>query len=281
MFICLMTMHNVRTLAGEEIPWSFFSLPWHMFFGAVPIVCLVLHYCSLQEHRSLASLHTARARRSSGRTRSVTWGMVNACLDPRNFMNALCLDVTPLCFLVYTDPLHLVFGKTYVFIMSHWFKLVVSCFKEDQRARLAFLSDAAYDAYATLRFGDENNVPEFIRNKCISEDDNELTLGVQIYNGKFWNKTALKLAKKGSLYLTRVKKEFTGNEDEREVLYLCSMFDENSEAYKNHVTNRKKCGGHQAHANGDKWQNKYQQLVACKEKHDNCLVPQNDENLGR
>ena len=52
----------------------------------------------------------------------------------------------------------------------------------------------------------------------------------QIYNGKFWNETALKLAKKDNLYLIRVKKELTGNEDEREVLYLCSMFDENSEA---------------------------------------------------
>ena len=148
-------------------------------------------------------------------------------------MNALCSDVTPLCFLAYTDPLNLVSEETYVFIMSHWFKFVVSCFEEDQRARLAFLSDGAYDAYAALRFGDENNVPEFIRHKCISEDDNELTFGVhsfQIYNGKFWNETALKLAKKDNLYLIRVKKELTGNEDEREVLYLCSMFDENSEA---------------------------------------------------
>ena len=97
--------------------------------------------------------------------RSVTWGVVNACLDPRNFMNALCSDVTPLCFLAYTDPLNLVSEETYVFIMSHWFKFVVSCFEEDQRARLAFLSDGAYDAYAALRFGDENNVPEFIRHK--------------------------------------------------------------------------------------------------------------------
>ena len=56
-----------------------------------------------------------------------------------------------------------------------------------------------YDKYATLRFWDENNVPECVRNKCISEDDNELTFGMypsRIYGGKFWNSNLLKLAKK-------------------------------------------------------------------------------------
>ena len=97
-----------------------------------------------------------------------------------------------------------------------------------------YLINGAYGNYADLRFGGKNNVPEFIRSKCISGDDNELTFGVHpssIYNRKFWNSNSPKLAKKGDLYLTRLKKEITGNKDDREVLYLRSMFDENSEAY--------------------------------------------------
>ena len=58
MFSYLMIMHNVRALDGEEIPWLLVSLPWHTFFGNGPFFCLLLHYCSLQEHRSLAGLHT-------------------------------------------------------------------------------------------------------------------------------------------------------------------------------------------------------------------------------
>ena len=99
-----------------------------------------------------------------------------------------------------------------------------------------------YGNYADLRFGGKNNVPKFIISKYLSGDDNELTFGVhpsRNYNGKFWNLNLPKFAKKGDLYLTRLKKELTGNKADREVLYLRSMFDENREAYKIHVTNRK------------------------------------------
>ena len=239
----LMMMALTTNMAGEKIPWCFFSLPWHMFFGAGPIVCLVLHYCSLQEHIALGGLHTCRARRSSGRMRSTTWGVISACLGLLNFMNTICLDVIPFCFPAYTDPLELVSEETYAFIMGHWFELVISCFEDNQKLHLAFLSSGAYGNYADLRFGGKNNVPEFIRSKCISGDDNEPTFGVhpsRIYNGKFWNHNALKCATKGDLYLTRLKKELRGNKDDREVLYLRSIFDENSEAYKIYVTNRKK-----------------------------------------
>jgi len=51
--LLLKCMSHIRTVNGEEVPWFLISLPWHLFFGAEVIVCLILHYCSQQERKGL------------------------------------------------------------------------------------------------------------------------------------------------------------------------------------------------------------------------------------
>jgi hypothetical protein len=155
-------MKHVRTEDGKLVPWNLLSIPCHRDpKSKLSYIVLMIHSVTLAEHRGLAGLHTARARRADRTMRAQTWGWENASIGPSNFIEPVHMDYYPFTFEKDASPTSILLKGDLELVMEFWTRNVLQKLHDLAGVKIAFLSVATESLISGRIFGGTKQIQAY------------------------------------------------------------------------------------------------------------------------